>query len=164
MAPFAAGASPLGGGPIALGTGAGADFGAVLGTVTPLTSDLTVTESLAGLAYAATSDTTLHASCTGGCGSSRIYVRVLATSSTDTLTSWPYSRAGLLECELAASTSPVVVPKGAIAAKLASDTALDTAITSIVLLAASPFTGRDSAGDVLTADAGHGVYGVSHLP
>jgi hypothetical protein len=161
MAPFPSTASPLGPGPVTFGTAAGASFGAVLAATSPPSAALTVTEDLRALPFGSGS-VTLHPSCAGGCGGGHAVVRVLATSSTDTVTAWPFTRVGILECELD-TPAPIVLPAAAVAAMLASDPALDTATTSVALVSSTPTQALDPSGNVLQVATGRGVFGMTPL-
>lgn len=163
MAPFPAGASPLGAGPIVFTTGGGAQLGAVTASSTPTTGAIAVTENLNTVTYTAGSNLTLDLhGCVGACVTARVTLQVVATSSTDTVTTWPYSRVGRISCDLKVGGSSLVsIPTGAIAAMLASDAALDTFTTSIALLPGAPAIAHDANGNVVIADTGRGAFGIA---
>jgi hypothetical protein len=164
MALFPAGASPLGAGPIVFTTGAGADFGAATASSTPTSGTLGVIQDLTKLTYDPTADTNLAVeNCAAiGCSGAPVTLQVIATSSTDTVTTWPYSRVGRISCNARADVSLVAFPAAAIKAMLASDAALDTFTTSVALTTpAAPTTARDAKGNTLSVDTGRGVFGIS---
>lgn len=161
LAPFAAGASPLGAGPIQFDTGSGADFGARSVSATP-DGTLSVSDNLTGLQYSAAQDTVLHPSCAGGCASSNFRVRITFIQGASASLGWPYPSVGLATCLFQPGAS-ITVPQGAVAAMAAGDASLDTAITEVVRVSDQTFQAADVNGNPLVGETGEGVFGQAPL-
>jgi hypothetical protein len=156
---FAPAVDPLGPGPIAFAWNGGADFGP--GSVNASPSDSLVTsEDLGSIRYATNTDTTLHLTCSNRCDAGRIAVDLTARAAASAGGGWPYPSVGIVRCVFAGSAA-VTVPRGAVAAMFASDSSLDSVVSSVVFLPASPTTTSDSAGRSLVAEVGRGVFGVA---
>jgi hypothetical protein len=159
-AAFALDAGALGPGPIAFAGNGGSGVGALYVAGAPDDGTLAVAEDLTTVRYAPAQDATLHPTCSSACPTARFAVELTAFSASSADAGWPYPSVGVVRCVFA-SASVVTVPKGAIAAALASDTSLDSIDTAVVRLPAASLVAYDHSGNVLTAEVGRGVSGTA---
>jgi len=136
FAHFDAGFDPLGPGPILFATGGGAAVGPATVSGAP-TGTLSVQEDLSTL------PSTLHVSCSDGCASSRVLVKLR-------------SGTGAVDCDFAYAPA-LSIPAGAVAAMNASGPVYVT----VVRIAAAPLQSSDHNGALLVGQVGRGVWSIA---
>jgi hypothetical protein len=157
--PFATQADPLGSGPVVFDTGSGADFGATFAQSTPVPT-LSLQENLASMTYTNGQSAAFHVTCSAGCASSNVSIRLTALAYATEASGFPYPSVGLVRCTVSADTI-VTVPAGAISAMYSADARLDTVVSEVFLESSQLARATDAQGNPLYAETGRGVFGIS---